>query len=86
MQSRDDVGTLVHTEILPDPRKLTLPEQISALSKSLDTAAKKGGVSHVVAPLPKCGEIVEIHGLTYKVKNAFPGRGKLILQLEQPNE
>lgn len=101
MQSRNDVGDLVNTEILPGVEETRIPHvphnpketrdqrlraQIANLSAAIERAAEKGGVSHVVAPLPACGETVEIHGLTYKVKYSSPGRGKLVLEIEEPAE
>ncbi len=86
MQSRDDNEKLVSAEILDNFPKPTLQDQIRVLSEKMESAKAKGAVSHVIAPLPSEGSIVEIMGLTYKVRKPFPNRGRLILELEQPKQ
>lgn len=86
MQSRDESKNLVSTEILENFPQLTLQDQIRVLLEKMEKANAKGAVSHVVAPLPKESSTVEIMGLTYVVKKSFPGRGRLILELEKPKQ
>lgn len=83
MQSRDELGELVGTEIVqPDKRrKQTMSERIAELMAEKE---KMGAVSHVVAPLPVAGSTVEIMGLTYKVTFSSARRGVLHLELERP--
>lgn len=74
MQSKDEHDEIVNTAIVASKE-----EMIGEFEKAI----VKGAVSHVIAQMPKRGEIITIRGLEFIVKSSG-SKGSLHLKLREP--
>jgi hypothetical protein len=82
MQSRDLNNVIVQTDIVREGQIGVA----KAIAKKLEQAQAKGGVKHVIAPLPVKGRRIIIDGLEFEVNYANHKRGDVHLKLVGPAE